>query len=390
MPGQPSARPIVPPPLPLRGGAAAPASTASVTPIPVAARTPAAPAPAAASAPTLTGAPIPTLTAPKVPTLAPAAPALRAVAPAPAGGLDPFAPFALTPVPLGPILERAQECVWPAAVAPAAAAEALLAGTLRGARVSGTATEVAVAARVARVLSPDERAALTGGPVAHDPSMLRAAAALRLRLQLALATVPAAGAPFDGAAAQALLGEVDAALAQVKAAAAAAEPPLAASLDPIRLALVDGGVELAGAHARLTPEGVVAPVAPAPAPAREAAARLLSNSCDDAVTPRRAARLWVALGLAIAVAAAYHGWARATRRVAPPPSLADAPANTLGAERGGTKILSALPGKAVNPAELERFKAAEQAKGNIVKQAGPGTWLIVPATTAARSPGGSP
>ncbi|HYS79632.1 MAG TPA: hypothetical protein VEM76_02925 [Anaeromyxobacteraceae bacterium] len=384
MPGQPSARPIVPPPLPLRGGAAAPVSTASVTPIPVAARTPASPAPVAVPTPTLTAAPIPTLTAAKVPTLAPAAPSLPAVAPAPAGGLDPFAPFALTPVPLGPILERAQECVWPAAVAPAAAAEALLAGTLRGARVSGTATEVAVAARVARVLSPDERAALTGGPVAHDPSMLRAAAALRLRLQLALATVPAAGAPFDGAAAQALLGEVDAALAQVKAAAAAAEPPLAASLDPIRLALVDGGVELAGAHARLTPEGVVAPVAPSSAPASRAATRVISN--EDArqteAAPVAGKGTWFAFGAAVLLAVAYHGYQLATREPHEPlASLPGAPAQTYLVNQGASHVLRAYAGARVDPGELEKFRVQELARGNVLRELGAGIWIIEPAST---------
>jgi len=386
MPGQPSARPIVPPPLPTRGGAATPVPAARPTPIPVASRTPvprirsAAPIPTLASS-TIASAPIPTLT-PAAPTLG--APADVAIPFAP---LDPFAPFALTPVPLGPILELAQQAVWPATVASIATAETLLAGALRGAGESGAAAEAA--ARVASALSPDERAALTGGPVAHDPALLRAAAALRLRLDLALATVPAAGAPFDGPAAQALLGEVDAVLAQVKAASDAAEPALVTSLKPIRLALVDGGVALAAGLNELVPLGVLAPARPA-APAREPGARLLTNERDEEVAPRRAMRLWVALGVATAIAASYHGWARATRNATPPPTFAGAPVNTLGVERGGTRALSALPGKAVNPTELERFKAAEQAKGNIVKQTGPGTWVVAPAPTAARSPGGSP
>ena|SRR6266568_215696 len=387
MPGQPSARPIVPPPLPTRGGAVTPVPGARPTPIPVASRTPVPPSAAAAPIPTLSPAPTPNFSAAPIPTLAPAAPMLGAPAAVamPSASHDPFAPFALTPVPLGPILELAREAVWPATVASAAAAETLLAGALRGGRGSGAAAEAA--ARVASALSPDECAALTGGPVAHDPALLRAAAALRLRLELALATVPAAGAPFDGPAAQVLLGEVDAVLAQVKAAFDAAEPALAASLKPIRLALVDGGVAFAAGINQLVPLGAGEP---APAPPREPAARLLTNERDEEAGPRRATGLWVALGVAAAIAASYHGWARATRNVAPPPTFVGAPVNTLGVERGGMRVLSTLPGKALNLAELERFKTAEQAKGNIVKQTGPGTWLVVPATTAARSPGGSP
>jgi hypothetical protein len=342
-----------------------------VAPILVASRTPV--------PPTLVAVPIPTVTAASIPTLAPAAPQVRAAAPA--GALDPFAPFALMPVPLGPILERAQPCLWPATVASAAAAEALLASALRGAPASGVVAEAA--GRVARVLSPDERAALTGGPVAHDPSLLRAAAALRLRLELALATVPAAGAPFDGPAAQALLGEVDAVLALVKAAAGAAEPALAASLDPIRLALVDGGVALAGAHARLTPEAADAPVAPAPALSSRAATRVISNenAHPSDAAPAGGKGIWIALGAVALLTVAYHGYQFATRPPYEPlASLPGAPAQTYLINQGKSQVLRAYAGARVDRVEMERFRAQEQARGNVVRELGAGIWVIEPAS----------
>ena len=327
---------------------------------------------------------IPTLSASSIPTLALApAPALGEAAKsgAPASALDPFAPFALTPVPFGPMFEPAQQSVWPANVPMAAAAEALLAAALRGLPGSGAAAEAA--ARVASALSSDERAALTGGPIAHAPALLRAAAALRLRLELALATVPAAGARFDGSAAQALLGEVDAVLMQVKAAADAAQPALAASLDPIRLALMDGGVSLAGAHARLTPEGVVAPVAPAASSGR-AATRVISNenASQSEHVPVAGKGVWFAFGAVALLAVAYHGYQFATRApYEPPASLPGAPAQTYLVNQGPSLVLRAYAGARIDPGELERFRAQERARGNVVRELAAGVWVIEPVST---------
>jgi hypothetical protein len=372
MPGQPSARSIVPPPLPSRA-AAPPASAASATRIPVASRTPV--------PPTLSAAGIPTLSPSSIPMLAPA-PALGegAKSGAPASALGPFAPFALTPVPFGPMFEPAHQSAWPANVPMAAATEALLAAALRRLPGSGAAAEAA--ARVASALSPDERAALTGGPVAHDPALLRAAAALRLRLELALATLPAAGAPFDGPAAQALLGEVDAVLVQVKAAAEAAEPALAASLEPIRLALVDGGLSLAGAHARLTPEVIAAPVAQAPAPSIRASTRVISNEGESEAAPAAGKGVWFAFGAVALLAVAYHGYQFATRApYEPPASLPGAPAQTYLVNQGPSLVLRAYAGARIDPGELERFRAQERARGNAVRELAAGIWVIEPVNT---------
>ena len=324
MPGQPSARPMVPPPLPSRGRAATPVPVARATPIPVASRTP--------IPLTFSPAPIPTLT-----------------------------------------------------VVSAAAAEALLASALRGAPDSGPAARTA--ARVASALSPDERAALTGGPVAHNPALLRTTAGLRLRLELALATVPAPGAPFDGPAAQVLLGEVDAALSQVKAAVDAAEPALAASLHPIRLALMDGGVALAGAHAMLTPEGALAPAAPAATPSSRAATRVLSNvnTGESEPTPVAGRGIWFAFGAVALLVVAHHAYQFATR-AAPEtlPTLPGAPAGTFVVQQGSSRTLQAQPGVRVDPGELERFTTQEQGLGRRVRELAPGMWIIEPASAALR------
>ena len=38
----------------------------------------------------------------------------------------------------------------------------------------------------------------------------------------------------------------------------------------------------------------------------------------------------------------------------------------------------ASPGKPIDPAEVERFKAQEQAKGNRVIEAAQGVWIVIP------------
>jgi hypothetical protein len=43
---------------------------------------------------------------------------------------------------------------------------------------------------------------------------------------------------------------------------------------------------------------------------------------------------------------------------------------------------TALRGKAIDGAELERFKAAEKAKGNVVKEVAPGTYRVLPETAS--------
>jgi hypothetical protein len=258
-------------------------------------------------------------------------------------------------------------------------AAAILAAALRGEADLDPAWQAA-AGRVAAALSEGERAALTSGPPPADAALLRAAAGLRLRLELAIAAVPARG-DGQGSVFPALLGEVDAFLLQLKAAAPVKAPGAADALEPVRLALVDGGVALAGALDRA---GAAAPVEPLPAaaapPEARPAPRVLSNvSAAQAASAagRGGKGLWVALGLAAALAAGYHGYGLATRRPpALPPTLPGAPANTFVIRQGASVVLRLQPGAAVDAGELERFTAQERARGNAVRSLASGVWAI--------------
>jgi hypothetical protein len=175
----------------------------------------------------------------------------------------------------------------------------------------------------------------------------------------------------EAAAAQALLATVDDLLARAKAALDAAPAP---QLEPARAALLERGVALVGELSQLGAAEAPPPVS-RPAPAPHAAARVLSNERPEAVS-RGPRGLAILLVIVVVAATGYHGWTRATRGALPPLTFANAPANTLGVERGGTRVLTVLPGKRVDPAALERFREAERARGFTVREAGPATWLV--------------
>jgi hypothetical protein len=200
---------------------------------------------------------------------------------------------------------------------------------------------------------------------------------LRLRLDLALSSVPAAGYAFDQATAEQLLADVDGVLAQVKALAPSAPPGVMPALDPTRLAIVDGGVQLAGALSQLVPVGKAQPTALAAN--KGPTTRVLSNASAGETEGLGFLRKgpWIALALVLATVAGYHGWRLATTPAPrPPATLVGAPANTYSVKQGATHLLKTLAGKTVDPAALERFKGQEQLKGNVVRDLGSGTWAI--------------
>ncbi len=219
-----------------------------------------------------------------------------------------------------------------------------------------------------------------------DGAALRATAALRWRIAAVLEHARSAGSAPDADAARALPADIDAALGALKALAGAAPADALRGIEAARNALVKEAIQLtetiAGARGTVPP-------AQAPAAAKAPSARVLSNERDEAA-PRRPLALWVVFGIALALAGAYHG----RKLLSPPPtpraSFANAPANTIGQARGGGKVMSVLPGHSVDPTELERFRSNEQAKGNVVKEVGPGTWIVLPAGGEPRAPGGSP
>ena len=343
MPATPMATKAVPPPLP--GRARPPGTTA--TPVPSSGLP-------AAGAPTATAAGTATPTA-----------KLMAV---PSASVTPFGA--------------------PAALPSAEEAEGILTAALGG-EVDPDPAWRAAADSVLQALCGAERVALSPGPLSSDPdpALLRATTGLRLRLHIAVALVPSR-TDLHATVFPALLAEVDALLVRVKAAASEAPSDAAEVLEAVRLALVDGGVTLAGAMARALPAAPAVAAAPTSSPARPAP-RVLSNvTAAEAATASRGGKgVWVALALAVVVAAGYHGWQFATRK--PPaalPTLPGAPAHTFVVRQGASVVLNLEPGATVEAAGLERFTVQERAKGNEVRAIGNGMWLVAPAAAEGTRP----
>jgi hypothetical protein len=276
----------------------------------------------------------------------------------------------------------------PAALPSAEEAEGILTAALRGEVDPDPAWRVA-ADGVLQALCGAERAALSAGPLPSDPdpALLRATAGLRLRLDIAVVLVPTR-TDLHATVFPALLAEVDALLVRVKAAASEAPSDAAEALEAVRLALVDGGVTLAGAMARALPAAPAVSAVPTSSPARPAP-RVLSNvtAAEAAAASRGGKGVWVALALAAVVAAGYHGWQFATRK--PPaalPTLAGAPAHTFVIRQGASVVLNLEPGATVDAGELERFATQERAKGNEVRAIGNGMWMVAPAAGEGTKP----
>jgi hypothetical protein len=272
---------------------------------------------------------------------------------------------------------------WPDAVPSAAAAEALLLAASAG-RGAGDAGVLAAAKRVLASASELERAALAGADVSVEPALLRTIAGLRLRLDLALTTVPAAGGAADQPAAQQLLAEVDGVLEQLKALAAAAPAGVAPALEPMRLAIVDGGVKLAGALSGLVP--AAQPTAAPPAVSKPSV-RILSN---EQVRPESGARvrggMLAALALAALVAGGYHLWSWTSRPAPQPlPRMAGAPAGLVlyATPASSVRVLVLEDGRRLDPADLERFRKDQELVGMAVVQVNPHTLVVKPMTDRA-------
>jgi hypothetical protein len=148
---------------------------------------------------------------------------------------------------------------------------------------------------------------------------------------------------------------------------------------------VKEAIDLTDAVARIAPAQapvVQAPVRPA------AATRLLSNrsGVDQAIRPRVNRGWLVLLVLAALGAAVFHAQQWLNRPLQrPPPTLRGAPEHTLGAQTRGSSLLIENAGQRMNPADLERFKLQEEAKGNRVREIGPGAFIVEPQTAGPQA-----
>jgi hypothetical protein len=232
-------------------------------------------------------------------------------------------------------------------------------------------------------LSEIERAVLAGAPQPVDPEPIERAAVMRVRVAAALATVPSSGSEVDAGTVSAFLAEIDALLSAVNALAAGAPPDVLPSLEAVRNALVREAIDFSEAAQRASQAGAPAELPAARrAPARRSQARLLSIETVPAKAPeRRGAAKWIALVVVVAIAASYHGWNWYQRRAARAALGAGLPAGMIEipAPPGAPRVIAPGRTDAVpDPAEIARFKAAEEAKGNVVRESD-GMLFIAPA-----------
>lgn len=285
---------------------------------------------------------------------------------------------------------------WPATGPSAAEAELALRSLLAG--KPDTSPLRAVIGQTAAGLSGLERDVFSGA-VPVDAGLIRHAAVLRLRAAAALATRPPPGTPIDSAAVAELLSEIDGVLHRVKALLDGATPEVRPQLEAIRNALVKEAVDFSEAcHEIGTAELPLAPgPGPGPGPARitgrAAAARVLSSrvgvdSEDHPEERRRRTAPVVILLVVLLLGGGYHAWNLYTAPPKlPPPTYEGAPAGTMAVQNGRSYFLVTLPGKVVNPAELESYKQREARRGNQVREVTRGAWIIEPASAGG---GGAP
>jgi hypothetical protein len=279
---------------------------------------------------------------------------------------------------------------WPANGPSAVEAEQLLRGALDG-DLDPSALG-ALARQVAAGLSELEREVFKGGTPAVDPAPLRRVAVLRLRVAAALATRPPHGTASDSGAVAELLSELDELLQAVKGLIDGASPELKLQLEPIRNALVREAVDFSEAcHEVGTAELPLIPAAEASRPTgRAATAKVLSvhAGVDEEDRPeeqRRRVMPLVTLAVLLLLGAGYHAW---NYFATPPrqevPTFEGAPPGTMAVQNGKANFMVQLPGHKVNAADLETFMQREAKHGNRVREVGPGTWIIEPATAGAR------
>jgi hypothetical protein len=408
----PAPRPAATPaPRPVGTPAPAPApapATAATQPRPL----PSVARPAAAHAPLATAAAVPARPAAPPPAMAPAAPSAppAAAGDSPQAGAffgdlsaqegflgsepldldvdDAMAAISGAPPPMMYVPPPAATAAgdWPSTAPSAADAEVALVHAAAGTADAGGVGVSAVAVQVAAALTELERVVLRGSEAPVDADVIRRAAVMRVRVAAALASAPAPGSPVDEGAVHTLLGDIDALLSAVGGLAQTAPAEVQGALEAIRNGLVKEAIDFSEVAQRV---GAAAPAkVEAPrASARAAQARVLSINAGRAAAEPRGSRWMAALLLACALAAGgFHGWRFWQRRSARIAATAGAPEGmtTLAVRPDGSRLLApAAIDRAVDPAELARFEAAEAAKGNVVQPAGGGMLEVRPRSEPA-------
>jgi hypothetical protein len=293
-----------------------------------------------------------------------------------AGAAVPAAPPLSAPAPLA---------VWPGTVLSAVDGQAVVRAALSGLwpeQRLRAATEKLVAG-----LSTAEKAATLGQKLPFDPAPVRRAVGLRWQMAAALDTLPVHGAQVDQESVQAILGGIDDVLASLKILSDDARPEDLRALEAVRHALVKEAIDLTEALAQVLPAEVVEEITTSRR-ARKAQAAPVTRMVYEQAAPERERRqvpwgLVVVLVIAIAGAAAYHGYRYVNRPKQAASQISGAPSGTVGSVSGQGKVVMAPAGVKLDPKEVENFKSLERAKGNQVREILPGTFVVKPESAAS-------
>jgi hypothetical protein len=292
------------------------------------------------------------------------------------------APAAVAAVPAAPPPSApAPLAVWPGTVLSAVDGQAVVRAALSGLwpeQRLRAATEKLVAG-----LSTAEKAATLGQKLPFDPAPVRRAVGLRWQMAAALDTLPVHGAQVDQPAVQAILGGIDDVLASLKTLSDDARPEDLRALEGVRHALVKEAIDLTEALQQVLPAEVVEEITTSRR-ARKAQAAPATRMVYEQAAPEREPRrqvpwgLVVVLMMAVAGAAAYHGYRYVNRPKQAASPISGAPSGTVGTVTPKEKVVVVPAGVKLDPKQLEDFKNLERAKGNIVREVTPGTFVVTP------------
>jgi hypothetical protein len=129
--------------------------------------------------------------------------------------------------------------------------------------------------------------------------------------------------------------------------------------------------------------------------ARKAQAAPATRMVYEQAAPEREPRrqvpwgLVVVLMMAVAGAAAYHGYRYVNRPKQAASPISGAPSGTVGAVTPQGKVVVAPAGVTLDPKEVENFRNLEKAKGNEVREVSPGTFIVTPERPRSNSATGS-
>jgi hypothetical protein len=311
----------------------------------------------------------------------------EAVADAPTPRLAAVAVVSAPPPPSA----TAPLAVWPGTVLSAVDGQDVVRAALSGLwpeQRLRAATEKLVAS-----LSTAEKAATLGQKLPFDPVPVRRAVGLRWQMAAALDTLPTHGAQVDPESVQEILGGVDDVLASLKTLSDDARPEDLRALEGVRHALVKEAIDLTEALQQVLPAEVVEEITTSRR-ARKAQAAPVTRMVYEQAAPERERRqvpwgLVVVLVIAVAGAAAYHGYRYVNRPKQAISQISGAPSGTVGTVTPHGKVVVAPSGVKLDPKEVENFKNLEKAKGNEVREISPGTFIVSPEGGRARAPAGS-